>query len=167
MELHLLSNNLKQMQMKRFPFLSVALIGVLMVVAVGCTVPYETAGGGYYEERVDRGGYYGSPYGSNVIVVERDPYTGRYYEVNPYRSYGYPAGGRNVYVNPRDSRYYDSRNYNNNRGTRYDNNVRNGGTYRNNDAARQQQAQQREQQRQADVRQMESTKESILGKKKD
>lgn len=146
--------------MKRFPFLSVALIGILMVVAVGCTIPYETAGGGYYEDRADRGSYYGSPYGSNVIVVERDPYTGRYYQVSPYGSYGYPSGGR----------YYDSRynnNHNVNRGTRYNNNVRNGGTYRNNDAQRQQQAQQREQQRQADVRQMESSKESILGKKKD
>ncbi|MGV3658167.1 MAG: hypothetical protein ACO1NX_09435 [Chitinophagaceae bacterium] len=147
--------------MKRFPFLSTALIAVLAVVAVGCTVPYETAGGGYYEDRVDRGGYYGSPYGSNVIVVERDPYTGRYYQVSPYGSYGYPAGGNRYY----DSRYNNNRNVN--RGTRYNNNVRNGGTYRNNDAQRQQQAQQREQQRQADVRKMESTKESILGKKKD
>jgi hypothetical protein len=135
------------------------------VVAVGCTVPYETAGGGYYEERVDRGGYYGSsPYGSNVIVVERDPYTGRYYEVSPYGSYGYPVGGRGVYNTPRgNSRYY------NNRDTRYNNSVRDGGSYRNNNNQqyRQQQTEQRQQQRQADVRQMESTKESILGKKKD
>lgn len=148
--------------MKRFPFLPAALIAILAVVAVGCTVPYETAGGGYYEDRVERGGYYGGgAYGSNVIVVERDPYTGRYYQVSPYGSYGYPARG---------GRYYDSRynnNHNVNRGARYNNNVRNGGSYRNNDVQRQQQAQQREQQRQADVRQMESTKESILGKKKD
>ncbi len=151
--------------MKRFPFLSAALIAVLAVVAVGCTVPYETAGGGYYEDRADRGGYYGSPYGSNVIVVERDPYTGRYYQVSPYGSYGYGTGGGRYY----DPRYNNPRynnNHNVNRGTRY-NNVRNGGAYRNNDAQRQQQAQQREQQRQSDVRQMESTKESILGKKKD
>ena len=149
--------------MKRFPFLSMALIGVLMVVAVGCTVPYETAGGGYYEDRVDNGSYYGSPYGNNVIVVERDPYTGRYYEVSPYGSSVYPYGGRGVYTTPRgNSRYY------NNRDTRYNNNVRNGGSYRNdNTQYRQQQTEQRQQQRQADVRQMESTKESILGKKKD
>lgn len=151
--------------MKRFPFLSAALIAVLMVVAVGCTVPYETAGGGYYEDRPDRGGYYGgysnSPYNSNVIVVERDPYTGRYYEVSPYGSYPY-GGGRGVYVAPRNNgRYY------NNRDTRYNNSVRDGGAYRNDNVQRQQQAQQREQQRQADVRQMESSKESILGKKKD
>ena len=148
--------------MKRFPFLPAALIAILAVVAVGCTVPYETAGG-YYEDRVERGGYYGgSPYGSNVIVVERDPYTGRYYQVSPYGSYGYPARGGRYY----DSRYYNN-NHNVNRGTRYNNNVRNGGSYRNNDVQRQQQAQQREQQRQADVRQMESNRESILGKKKD
>jgi len=149
--------------MKRFPLLSVALIAVLMVVAVGCTAPLNTSGG-YYEDRVERGGYYGSPYGSNVIVVERDPYTGRYYEVNPHTGYSYRTGG--VYAAPRGGRViYDNRNRNNN--TRYNNSVRNGGTYRNNDAQRQQQAQQREQQRQADVRKMESTKESILGKKKD
>ena len=149
--------------MKRFPFLPAALIAILTVVAVGCTVPYETAGGGYYEDRVDhRGGYYGSPYGSNVIVVERDPYTGRYYEVNPYGNSRYYRGG--AYGAPHGGRViYDNRSNN----SRYNNSVRNGGTYRNNDVQRQQQAQQREQQRQADVRQMESTKESILGKKKD
>ena len=150
--------------MKRFPFLSVALIAVLMVVAVGCTLPYETTGG-YYEERVGHGGYYGSsPYGSNVIVVERDPYTGRYYQVSPYGSnygYGYPHGG-GVYVAPRGGRVYDNRSNNN---TRYNNNVRNGGVYRNPDVQRQEQ--QREQQRQADVRQKKSTKESSLGRKKD
>lgn len=149
--------------MKRFPFLSAALIAVLMVVAVGCTVPYDTAGGDYYEDRIGHGGYYGSHYGSNVIVVERDPFTGRYYEVAPYGTYGYPAGGRGVYINPRgNSRYY------NNRDTRNQNTVRDGGSYRNNDNQyRQQPTEQRQQQRQADVRQMESTKESILGKKKD
>lgn len=152
--------------MKRFPFLSAALIAVLMVVAVGCTIPYDTAGG-YYEDRPDRGGYYGgysnSPYGSNVIVVERDPYTGRYYEVSPYGAtpYGY-GGGRGVYVAPRNNTRY-----NNNRDTRYNNTVRDGGSYRNNEVQRQQQTQQREQQRQAEAKQMESTKESILGKKKD
>ena len=149
--------------MKRFPFLSMALIATLAVVAVGCTLPQNTQGG-YYEERVGHGGYYGNgAYGSNVIVVERDPYTGRYYEVSPYGGYGYgyPARG-GVYAAPRGGRViYDNRGNN----TRYNNNVRNGGQYRSPDVQRQQQ--QREQQRQTDVRQMESTKESVFGKKKD
>lgn len=76
--------------MKRFNFLSVAVIAVLMVFAVGCTTLQEGAGG-YYEDAPPSRTYRQAPYGTNqVIVVERDPYTGRYYQVSPYGHYGSP-----------------------------------------------------------------------------
>ena len=132
--------------MKRFPFLQTALIVTLMIVAVSCSMP-RSASGGYYEEQepVRRNVYYGnSNYGSNVIVVERDPFTGRYYQVSPYSTpYGYYSSpfDRNY-----DSRYYNNRNSYYNRG----NNVQRGQT---------------EEQRRESLRNMEEAKESILGKK--
>jgi hypothetical protein len=89
--------------MKRFNFLSVAVIAVLMVFAVGCTTLQESAGG-YYEDAPRSRAYRQAPFGSNqVIVVERDPFTGQYYQVSPYGhygsrydnfGYGYPASPR-------------------------------------------------------------------------
>ena len=148
--------------MKRFSFSLVAVMVTLMVLAASCSMPMGATGGYYEEDAPVRGNvYYSQPYGSNVIVVERDPYTGRYYEVSPYgRSYG------NVYGN--------SYPYRNNRRV-----YNNGGAYnrnydRNNVQQRQQQQQQRveqlhqqQEQRRETVRQMDNSKESILGKKKD
>jgi hypothetical protein len=140
------------MQMKRFPFLQVAVMVALMVVVVGCSMPRSVAGG-YYEdsEPTYRNGYYGNTYGGNVIVVERDPFTGRYYEVSPY---GAPS---RYYGNSYGNRSYDSRYYNNR-------NSRNNNSYYRGDNGQKRQAQ--EQQRRETTRQMESTKESILGQKK-
>jgi hypothetical protein len=149
------------MQMKRFPFLQVAVMVALMVVVVGCSMPRSVAGG-YYEdsEPTNRNGYYGNTYGGNVIVVERDPFTGRYYEVSPYGVYGTP---NRYYGNGYGNRYYNSRNYNsrnyNNRNSRNNNN-----SYYRNDNSQNRQAQ--EQQRRETTRQMDAAKESILGQKK-
>ncbi|MDQ3842673.1 MAG: hypothetical protein M3342_01465 [Bacteroidota bacterium] len=75
--------------MKNHRFLQLVVILVLMVTAVSCTAIREGYGYGddQYESRSSR--YYGNrdAYGNNVIIVERDPYTGRYYEVSPYSSY--------------------------------------------------------------------------------
>ncbi|WP_132055042.1 hypothetical protein [Pseudocnuella soli] len=89
--------------MKRFNFLSVAVIAVLMVFAVGCTTLQEGAGG-YYEDAPSGRAYRQAPYGNNgVIVVERDPFTGRYYQVSPYGNYGSPYDnyGYGYPANPR------------------------------------------------------------------
>ncbi len=147
--------------MKRFPFLQVALMVALVVAVVGCSMPRSVAGG-YYEdgEPARRSMYYGNPYSNNVIVVERDPYTGQYYQVSPYGAYAAPHG---YYGNGYDRRYYDSRYYNNRR------NNNNNTYYRGDNGQRRAQEQQRqvqEQQRRETTRKMEATKESILGQKK-
>src|SRR3712207_1867934 len=82
----IIQNNL---QMKRFPFLQVVVLAVLLVTVASCSVPMGTSGE-YYEDAPARGNvYYGDPYygNTNTIIVERDPYTGRYYQVSP-RGYG-------------------------------------------------------------------------------
>ena len=93
--------------MKNHRFLQMVVILILMVAAVSCTAIREGSGYGddQYEGRSSR--YYGNRdiYGNNVIIVERDPYTGRYYEVSPYSSYG--------------SRMYPYRNYNYGYGRNY------------------------------------------------
>lgn len=106
--------------MKNHRFLQTLAILVLLVTAVSCTAIRE--GEGYYEfdERSRGNTYYGQSsrsYGNDVIVVERDPFTGRYYQVSPY-GYGttYPYN---------NNRYYGNGYYN--RGT---NNRANGRSYR-------------------------------------
>lgn len=65
-----------------------AFIAVLMVLAVSCT-PLQQSQGGYEEAPQGRRVYRTTPYGNQqVIVVERDPYTGQYYQVAPYGYYG-------------------------------------------------------------------------------
>jgi hypothetical protein len=93
--------------MKYPNFLSVALIAVLMVVAVGCTTLQ--GAGGEYEERPTAGRrvIIDDPYYSNSTYLVRDPYTGMLYEVRPY---GYSPYG-NYYGS--NSRYYNDRYYNN------------------------------------------------------
>ena len=89
--------------MKRFRILPVAVALVLMVAAVGCTTVRE-ADGEYYERVSSTPGrvYVDDPY-RGTVILERDPYTGRYYEVNRYGTY---YGSRYRTYDP----YYDGRN---------------------------------------------------------
>ena len=112
--------------MKHLSFIRVAVLLALVVTVASCRMPLYSTDGYYEEAPVSRDVYRGSVYGGSApIVYERDPYTGRYYEVNPYSVYARP--GR--YYDPRsNSRYYnDSRYYNNHR---YNNRSGND-TYRN------------------------------------
>lgn len=75
--------------MKRINIVPMTLIAVLMILAVSCT-PVQYGQGGYEEAPgTSRRVYRSAPLGSQeVIVVERDPYTGQYYQVSPYGYYG-------------------------------------------------------------------------------
>src|SRR5688572_21081462 len=90
--------------MKRFRILPVAIVLVLMVAAVGCTTVREADGDEYYERVSSTPGrvYVDDPY-RGTVILERDPYTGRYYEVNPYGTY---QGSRYRTYDP----YYNGRN---------------------------------------------------------
>jgi hypothetical protein len=109
----LLALKLKQQEMKRFNFLPVVVAFVLMITAVGCTT-MTGAEDGYSRSRADRV-YVDDPY-RGTVVLERDPYTGRYYEVNPYGSYNTRTyrGSNGYYGRTNNSRYYN-RNYRTNR----------------------------------------------------
>ena len=91
--------------MKRFSFLQVAIALVLVVTAVSCTTLQGTEDE-YYQTQSQRvqGSpnrvYVNDPY-RGTVVLERDPYSGRYYEVSPYGSYGY----NNRYDSRYDRRY--------------------------------------------------------------
>jgi hypothetical protein len=97
--------------MKRFNFIPVVIAFVLMITAVGCTTmtgPQDE----YSRSRAERV-YVDDPY-RGTVVLERDPYTGRYYEVNPYGSYNTRIyRGNNSYYGRNNNRYY-----NNNRNNR-------------------------------------------------
>lgn len=106
--------------MKRFNFLSVAIAVMLMITAVGCTTMAGTQDDYYgrgntraYGDRV----YVEDPY-RGTVVLEKDPRTGRYYEVSSY--YG--------------NRYYGSRAYDPYYGSPYYGR-RSGGYYRNNNGS--------------------------------
>lgn len=127
------ANKLKQQAMKRFNFLLAAIALVLTFTVVGCT----TMGG-------PRDDYYGQEdarvYGNRIyvedpyrgtIVLERDPRTGRYYEVSPYGYYG--------------NRYYGSR-----YGYGYPSYRRNDGRYGNNSGSQHSQRPTQEDQRTRD-----------------
>lgn len=93
--------------MKNFNFLSMGVMALLMVVAVGCTTMRGTSGeyDEYSEDRTSRRVYVDpSYYGSDQIIFQRDPFTGRYYQVNPY---GYYSGRSSYYGGN-----YSNRNYN-------------------------------------------------------
>lgn len=109
--------------MKRFNFLPVVIAMVLLVAAVGCTTMAGTEddyGRQIYGNRV----YVEDPY-RGTIVLERDPWTGRYYEVGPYNTYGtYPYYGNRVY-GTRVYRGHENRNYGRSDGYYYRNNQNN------------------------------------------
>jgi hypothetical protein len=95
--------------MKRFNFLPVVVAFVLMITAVGCTTmtgPQDE----YSRSRAERV-YVDDPY-RGTVVLERDPYTGRYYEVDSYGSYNTRTyRGNNGSYGRNKSRYYNNRNY--------------------------------------------------------
>lgn len=87
--------------MKRFNFLLVVV--VLLVTAVSCTTMTRTQDG-YYDQQA---GVYGP------TVLQRDPWSGRFYGANPYGSYygnRYYGGGYNM--NRRNNAYYNRGNNN-------------------------------------------------------
>ena len=118
--------------MKSLNFLSVVLALVLVVAAVSCT----TLQGGYDDEyystdrRTPNRIYVEDPY-YGTVVLERDPYSGRYYQVSPY---GYSYGSNNRYYRGYNNRYRDSYYYRN----------------RSNNSGNQQQAEQQKREKQRD-----------------
>ncbi len=142
--------------MKNLKYLQLALIVTLLVTAVSCTV----SRGSYYEEDpYNNSRYYGNtPYygnGSNYIILERDPFTGQYYEALP-RGGSYPYRSNNYGTYNNTYRNYDRRNdrQSSTTTTRNDNNYN-------------EQRQKQEEQRQEEVNKMREAKGSVLGKKKD
>ena len=88
--------------MKRINFLSMAIVAILMVAAVGCTTLTESQDDRYARTHGADRIYVDDPY-RGTIVLERDPFSGRYYEVDSYSI--------------RNDRYY--RGYNSRYGNRY------------------------------------------------
>jgi hypothetical protein len=131
--------------MKRFNFLSMAVIAVLMVVAVSCTT-VQTASEGEYDRdelsRTRRVVLVDPNYGFNTMLV-RDAATGRYYEIETNRYGGYYSPYNTFY----DRYYYDRRYYNN----RYYSQPRNNTPQRS------------PEQRAEDQRRLEDAKKRILG----
>ena len=110
--------------MKRFNFLLVAIALVLTVTAVSCSTMAGTQDDYYGQETHVYGNrvYVDDPY-RGTIVLERDPRTGRYYEVGNYDTYSngyygnrYSRGNRN-YGNSYPSYRRNSSGYNNNNGS--------------------------------------------------
>lgn len=129
--------------MKRFNFLPVVIAMLLLVTAVGCTTMAGTEDG-YGRQVYGNRVYVEDPY-RGTIVLERDPWTGRYYEAGPYNSYQtYPYYGNRVY----GSRAYGGREYRN-----YG---RNDGYYRNNQSSNQRPVQ-------PDNRSREEARKKVLG----
>lgn len=98
--------------MKRFNFLTAAIAVILTVTAVSCTGLREMGGDDYYDNAVRTNGhsriYVEDPY-RGTVVLEKDPYTGRYYEASPYGySYGYRTANPYYRSTPyyRNNRYY-------------------------------------------------------------
>ena len=142
--------------MKRFSFLQVAIALILMVTAVSCTTMqgvedeyYSTQSGRIATDRV----YVNDPY-RGTVVLERDPYTGRYYEVSsPYTTYN------NRYDSRYDSRYdrrYGNSRTNNGYG-------RNNRTYRNNGSYQQTPQKPTEEQIRSNQKNREEARKKVLG----
>jgi hypothetical protein len=100
-----LNIKVKQHIMKRFTFLSAVILILLMVAGASCTTLNSGYDDEYYttNDRTPNRIYVDDGY-NGTIVLEKDPYTGRYYQVSPY---GYSSGYNNY------NRY--NRNYSRNR----------------------------------------------------
>lgn len=133
--------------MKRLSILTMTVVLVLMVAFTSCTTMQSGSDETYRNETAARRIYVDDPY-YGTIVLERDPATGRYYQVSPYGYYGNPYNTYNPYGGYYGS-YRNNRYYNN----RY---------YRNNNQPRQQ-TQPSEQQRQEWERNRQEARKKILG----
>jgi hypothetical protein len=100
--------------MKKFNFVHILTMLVLVVVLASCGFTQPGYGDEQYPDRTVRSrSIYTDPYYGTTQVV-RDPYTGRYYEVTPVSPYGYGYDSYGTYGN---SRYYgrsSGRRYSNN-----------------------------------------------------
>lgn len=149
--------------MKRFSFLQVVVLALLTVTVVSCSVPMGAADDYYEDTPARRNSHYGDPYygGVNTIIVERDPYTGRYYQVSPgpyggvYSAPAYGYGRRPAYGN---GRVYNNRNYNTNRNNGYYR------AYPQTQKAPQRPVQQRPVQQQPTQQERQNARDAILGK---
>lgn len=142
--------------MKHLSFIRVAVLLALVVTVASCGMPLYSTDGYYEEAPLRRDVYHGSVYGRSApIVYERDPYTGRYYEVNPYSRPG------RYYDRRSNSRYYDNNRYQNN--NRYNNGYGNN-SYRN--YPQQAQPQNNQQTPEQVKREREEAREKILGNKR-
>jgi hypothetical protein len=153
--------------MKKFSFIQVAILAVLLATVASCGMPMGATGDYYEDAPARRGTYYGDPYYSNrnVVVVERDPYTGQYYQVvpGPYGVYGAPAY-------PYSNRTYNQRRYNNNNrinnNRNYNTGRSNNGYYRTNPQVQQPRQQQTPAQQEQIRRERADAKDAILGPKR-
>jgi len=117
--------------MKNFSLLSVVIAVVLMVTAVSCTTMRETSDDYYYDRTAGSSNriYVDDPY-RGTVVLERDPYSGRYYEIGTYGAspYGY-RNDRYSSVNSRNYRKYrNNGSWNGNYNQNNNNNTYQGGT---------------------------------------
>jgi hypothetical protein len=69
--------------MKRFKIIPVVVAALLMVAAVGCTTLGQGQDDYYSRTRGTDRIYVDDPY-RGTVILERDPVSGRYYEVNSY-----------------------------------------------------------------------------------
>ena len=142
--------------MKRFKFISAVVAVILMVGAVSCTTLQGTEDDYYYDRypQASNRVYVEDPY-RGTVVLERDPYSGRYYEVGSYGG-NYPAYGYrtqrygSTYGRGR-ARVNNNRSYN--RNNSYNNNNNNSGNQV-----------QSEQQKKEFQQQKEEARKKILGK---
>jgi hypothetical protein len=142
--------------MKRFNLISMVAVLVLLVTAVSCSSVQGTQDD-YYSQQPARRVYVEDPY-RGTVVLERDPYTGRYYEVNTVGTYG-----ADPYYN---NRVYRSGGYNTNRNVYHDNRYRNNNTYRNNYPNRNTQPatpQQSQEQKRQDQQNRQDARKKVLG----
>jgi hypothetical protein len=144
--------------MKITQLLAVVLISIFMIGAVGCSSMQPVTG---QDEYVTQGQaapsriYVEDPYHyGRTIVMDRDPVTGRYYQVNPY----------SLYDSRYDSRYYGDPYYNN-RNYNYNDRYYSGRNSYPSRRVQQAPAQSEEQARQGEERRREAA-QILLGKKK-
>lgn len=98
--------------MKRLNFLPLFLLAVVVAItATSCMTAQGTADDNYdrygYDNSRQMGNrvYIDDPY-RGTVVLERDPYSGRYYDVtNAYNGYGYGYSPYNSYRNYRNYSY--------------------------------------------------------------
>ena len=103
--------------MKRFNFVHVLSMLVLVVIFASCGFTQPGYGEDYSDRPVRSRQIYSDPYYGNATTIVRDPYTGRYYEVTPVGPYGYDTYSAPYGSTYGNSRYYgrgNSRGYSNN-----------------------------------------------------